>query len=169
MGYNPFRPSILYIIVKYGAHALLGALSNPGKDWSVMVASVTMPYTQFGFDEVMQVGLMNGVNYAREVLSSVAFLAMLLTSVGMLSLLNLSYFLGLLVVRVEIFMREKYGYDQTEILKSPVEYLGRVVCVVATIIVVALSALVFVLTHNTENGGDFSELRNSARFSTART
>jgi hypothetical protein len=150
-GVNPLHPAALFILAKYSFQVALEPFTAPRVALYLFSESMTLPFTRFAFPEMAQFGALYGVNFAREVLSSIALLSMLLTSIAFISLLNVSYFLGLFIVRVELFVRKIYGYDQAELLKSPVEYLGRVACVVAAIIVILLSALAYFAMPSAEN------------------
>jgi hypothetical protein len=79
-----------------------------------------------------------------------ALLPMLMTSIFALTILNIAYFFGLVFVRADLFLREKYGYDQKNILEEPVEYLGRVACCAAVVVVLAINLAVIAFGQNTE-------------------
>jgi hypothetical protein len=73
------------------------------------------------------------------IMGYVVLLPMLMSSIFVLTILNVAFFLGLLFVRTDLFLREKYGYDQKKILEEPVEYLGRVACCMAVILVLTIN------------------------------
>jgi hypothetical protein len=85
---------------------------------------------------------------------------MLMTGIFALSILNIAYFVGLFFVRVDLFLREKYAYDQTAILDDPVGYLGRVACCVAVVTVLLVNLVALALARSTDSvtpsGGDTS-------------
>jgi hypothetical protein len=119
----------------------LGRLSlHPGVTAQLFVGSFTNWFVPFDFESAMSMSLMPGAAFTATLLTMMALLSMQMTSIFGLSILNVAYFIGLFLVRTDLFFREKYKYDQRAILEHPVDYLGRVVCAVAVILILLVDA-----------------------------
>src|SRR6478609_9039719 len=105
----------------------------------LFVGRLTIWFVPFDFENAMAMSLMPGAAYTATLLTMMALLSMQMTSIFGLSILNVGYFIGLFLVRMDLFLREKYKYDQAAILKDPVEYLGRVACAVAVILILLVN------------------------------
>jgi hypothetical protein len=70
-------------------------------------------------------------------------MALCMSAVVVMTAIHLAYAFGLGVLRADRLLRDKYGYDQRDILQSPLEYAGTVMAIVifVTILSTRLSLL----------------------------
>jgi hypothetical protein len=120
----------------------------------LLVQGLQWSLQPFSMDDVAGFVIFQGINYAVTLLSYLALLPMLMLSIFALTTLNVAFFLGLLVVRIDLLLRVKYGYDQKKILEEPVEYLGRVASCVAFIVVLVINASVLLFNQTTPRPSD---------------
>ena len=125
--------SAVKMILISSAERLGRFVLNPSFFIAFVFGSLKFLFEPFDFDRAIGITFMHGAQYTVILLSTLAILPMLMTSIFALSILNIAYFVGLFFVRVDLFLREKYAYDQTAILDDPVGYLGRVACCVAVV------------------------------------
>jgi hypothetical protein len=99
------------------------------------------------FDRLQFVAVLRGVIPATVYGAKLALLAMMSSCIMAVAIFNLAYMCGLAFIKIELFVRDKYGYDQSKIVESPIEYLGRVASVLAAIIVIVLNLIVVAWGH----------------------
>jgi hypothetical protein len=99
------------------------------------------------FDHLQFVALLRGIIPATAYGAKLALLAMMSLSIMAVAIFNLAYICGLAFIKIELFVREKYRYDQSKIMESPIEYLGRVASALAALIVIALNLIVVAWSH----------------------
>jgi hypothetical protein len=113
-------------------------LLDPAKLARLVFGSIQFLISSFTdtFDGLMGVAMIHGALPVTVLYASLVIYPMLTTSIFALTILNVAYVLGLILIRVDFLVREKYGFDQEVMLKEPVEYLGRVACCMAALLVI---------------------------------
>jgi hypothetical protein len=132
------RFEYMHAIVAQGIAVSKASVLFPKQVLSLVMQNITVNFQSSDIEELAGEYIQRyGATEAIIRLTSSAILLMIMSSMFVLSVLALSYVVGLIFVRVELVFREKYGFSQEKILEEPVEYLARVSCCVALLLSLA--------------------------------